>query len=58
MRYVYSAAVIGAVSFKDKKNVKRHAACIRAIRDHNFISALSEHDFDTLDDVINAISLF
>ena len=39
-------------------HVKRHAACIPAIRDHNFITVLSEHDFDTLDDVINAISLF
>ena len=62
VRDVYSAAVIGAASFKGKCVLllqrKKHAACIPAIRDHNFITVLSEHDFDTLDDVINAISLF
>ena len=34
------------------------AARIMIIRDHTFISALSEHDFDELDGIINAISLF
>ena len=34
------------------------AARILVIRDHTFISALSEHAFDELDDVINAIYHF